>query len=301
MTASTTNSPQADAKRPKADGQKTLDEVRLEIDSIDDAMHDLLMRRADLAAEVAAAKARDAQAEGAGGFIPFRPKREIELLRRLAGRNHGALALGVVSRIWREIVAFMSQIQGPFRAIMWAGGGMPFWELTRNGYGSTVPVMQVDACDDIIDVCAQDPCAVGVLPWPAPTTGTVTGMGETPWWLTLSQSTGVRVVMALPVMSDTGVPEALSVAQAEFEATDADTSLLVVKGCEGHAGCTALSAHGLSAQVIDETDGAALLMVEGYVVCGDARLLAAASDDVFEAIIPIGGYAHQVRVTGERV
>ncbi|MBV1933625.1 MAG: chorismate mutase, partial [Parvibaculaceae bacterium] len=58
MTASTTN-------QPEVNGEKTLDEVRREIDSIDDAMHDLLMRRADLAAEVAAAKARDAQAQGA--------------------------------------------------------------------------------------------------------------------------------------------------------------------------------------------------------------------------------------------
>lgn len=285
MTASTTN-------QPEANGEKTLDEVRREIDSIDDAMHDLLMRRADLAAEVAAAKARDAQAQGAGGFIPFRPKREVELLRRLAGRNHGALALGVVSRIWREIVAFMSQIQGPFRAIMWAGGGTDFWELTRNGYGSTVPVTPIEDCDDIIEVCAQDPCAVGVLPWPATT--------ATPWWLALSKTAGVRVVMALPVISENGVPEALSVAQAEFEATDADTSLLVIKGCGGHEGCAALSAHGLSAHVVDEIDGAALLSVEGYVISGDARLEAAASEALFETIVPIGGYAQQVRLAGER-
>lgn len=285
MTASTTN-------QPEANGEKTLDEVRREIDSIDDAMHDLLMRRANLAAEVAAAKARDAQAQGAGGFIPFRPKREVELLRRLAGRNQGALALGVVSRIWREIVAFMSQIQGPFRAIMWAGGGMAFWELTRNGYGSTVPVMPIEDCDEIIEVCAQDPCAVGVLPWPATT--------ATPWWLALSKTAGVRVVMALPVISASGVPEALSVAQAEFEATDADTSLLVIKGCKGHEGCAALSAHGLSAHVIDEIDGAALLSVEGYVISGDGRLEAAASDTLFETIVPIGGYAQQVRLAGER-
>lgn len=285
MTASTTN-------QPEATGEKTLDEVRREIDSIDDAMHDLLMRRADLAAEVAAAKARDAQAQGAGGFIPFRPKREVELLRRLADRNQGSLALGVVSRIWREIVAFMSQIQGPFRAIMWAGGGMPFWELTRNGYGSMVPVTPVEDCNEIIDVCAQDPCAVGVLPWPA-TTGT-------PWWLALSKTSDVRVVMALPVISNDGVPEALSVAQAEFEATDADTSLLVVSGCVGHEACAGLGSHGLVAQVVDEFDGAALLSIEGYVVQGDARLSAAASDGKIETIVPVGGYAQPVRLAGDR-
>ena len=50
--------------------------LRAEIDSIDDAVHDLLMRRAALSARMAASRVKN------GGF-PYRPGREAGILRRL--------------------------------------------------------------------------------------------------------------------------------------------------------------------------------------------------------------------------
>ncbi|MEN9499161.1 MAG: hypothetical protein RIS83_980, partial [Pseudomonadota bacterium] len=61
-----------------------LQALRAEIDALDDAMHDLLMRRAAVVARMAASRAKT------GGGSPLRPGREAAVLRRLLGRHQGA-------------------------------------------------------------------------------------------------------------------------------------------------------------------------------------------------------------------
>ncbi|MFM7416430.1 MAG: chorismate mutase, partial [Alphaproteobacteria bacterium] len=63
-----------------------LQALRAEIDALDDAMHDLLMRRAGVVARMAASRAK----VGAGS--PLRPGREAAVLRRLLARHSGALS-----------------------------------------------------------------------------------------------------------------------------------------------------------------------------------------------------------------
>nr|RAV90565.1 hypothetical protein DBT45_10575 [Aerococcus tenax] len=95
--------------------EKALSDVRREIDTIDDAIQDLLMKRTELVVAVAEAKARSASAAGHGSFIAFRPGREAEVLRRLASRQKGRFPLKVVFRLFREVISTMTRIQGPFR------------------------------------------------------------------------------------------------------------------------------------------------------------------------------------------
>ena len=102
--------------------EKALSDVRREIDTIDDAIQDLLMKRTELVVQVAEAKARSASAAGHGSFIAFRPGREAEVLRRLAGRQKGRFPLKVVFRIFREVISTMTRIQGPFRVDVFGAG-----------------------------------------------------------------------------------------------------------------------------------------------------------------------------------
>ena len=87
------------------DAPRSLDALRREIDTVDDALHDLLMRRAALVAEIGTLK----NSEQA---TVFRPAREAVLLRRLLARNDGKLAVHAVVRIWSEIIAASTLIQG---------------------------------------------------------------------------------------------------------------------------------------------------------------------------------------------
>src|SRR4051812_36587391 len=73
--------------------------ARAEIDALDDALHDLVMRRAEVVARLAASRAK------AGSPSPLRPGREAMILRRLLGRHHGALPANALVGLWRELLA----------------------------------------------------------------------------------------------------------------------------------------------------------------------------------------------------
>ena len=283
---------------------KALSDVRREIDTIDDAIQDLLMKRTELVVEVAEAKARAASAEGHGSFIAFRPGREAEVLRRLAERQKGRLPLKVVFRLWREIICSMTRIQGPFRVdVFGADRKLAFWDLARNYYGSSTEMELHDAARDVLRRLAQDRSAIGILPEP----GNYAGAD---WWPAL-QSKGagaVRVVARVPfldVADEEDAVRALVVAQADFESTGDDTSLLAV------AMSTRISEAAIAAQVkaagfdgrriavAQTADGRALhhnlFAVAGHITADDARLDAITSDGSIESATIIGGYANPVQ------
>ena len=80
-----------------------LDELRREIDGIDDQLLTLLGRRIEIGRAVARSKAPNG-----GPFL--RPGREAAILRRLSAAAPAAIAPAVISRIWRQIlVASLAQ------------------------------------------------------------------------------------------------------------------------------------------------------------------------------------------------
>lgn len=285
--------------------EKALADVRKEIDAIDDAVHDLLMKRTELVVEVAKAKAREASAAGAGSFIAFRPGREAEVLRRLAARHRGDLPLRVVFRLWREIIAAMTRIQGPFRVEVFGGEGgdaLGNWDLARSYYGSSTPMELHETARDMLRRLGNDRSAVGILPEPG-------GYPGGDWWTALAANgqLGLRVVARLPfieVVRNEDELRAYVVAQADFEATGDDTSLLTLLTSESVSEARAVAlakAAGLDGVRIGQArvaDGAKayanLLAVSGFVGEDDPRLAALSEGGVAEARI-IGGYANPLR------
>src|ERR1700689_3309800 len=78
--------------------------LRAELDKIDDAIHDLLIRRAGAAEHVARS----------GKPAAFRPGREASIIRRLLGRHRGSMPSVALVRIWRELFAGTTAMQGEF-------------------------------------------------------------------------------------------------------------------------------------------------------------------------------------------
>jgi len=282
-----------------------LKNVRREIDLIDDAIQDLLMKRTELVVEVAAAKARAASAAGQGSFIAFRPNREAEVLRRLASRQKGRLPLKVVFRLFREIIAMMTRIQGPFRVdVFGADNTLAYWDLARNYYGSSTPMELHDNAREVLRRADQDPSVVGILPEPGNYTG-----GD--WWPTLAMSekqSRARVVARLPfldIADEDEEPTALVVTQADYEPTGDDTSLLVVSA-SGDVSEAAIAARvkavGFVAErigVAQTRDGGAsrhnLFAVQSYVAADDPRVAALMAEGPAERAVIIGGYANPVK------
>ena len=87
----------------------SLDALRREIDAIDDAILDLLVKRFAATNRVKDAKARD----GSIAASPFRPAREAAVLRRLLSRCGTGLPADTLVRLWRVILSSSTQSQAP--------------------------------------------------------------------------------------------------------------------------------------------------------------------------------------------
>ncbi|WP_042704124.1 chorismate mutase, partial [Azospirillum sp. B506] len=127
-----------------ASARTPLDDLRREIDQIDDAIHDLLMRRAAVVERIGAAKGNGAAEAGAQPVF-LRPAREATILRRLMARHAGTFPAQVVVRIWREMITAFTRMQGPFAVAVYAPEDRRgFWDVARDHFGGFVPMTAVN-------------------------------------------------------------------------------------------------------------------------------------------------------------
>ena len=89
-----------------------LEQLRRAIDAIDDQLHDLLMKRTELAGQITAAKRAAVPGVDGAGFM--RPGREAQVIRRLAARHHGPFPKLAMVQLWREIMSAFVGLQTPF-------------------------------------------------------------------------------------------------------------------------------------------------------------------------------------------
>ncbi len=277
----------------------TIDDLRRQIDEIDRSLHDLLMRRCDVAAQIGALK-NDGGSRPAGGF--FRPAREAAVLRRLVERHHGALPKATVVRMWREIMAALLRLQGPFAVAVLAPANRPvLWDVARDHFGSLTPATAQDTIGQVLRAVIDGEATVGVLPLPQED-------DREPWWpqLLSSDASQPRVLARLPFgaggASRGGAAEALVIGRVAQEETGRDRSLCVdesVSEMSRSALGAALKAAALAPVLIhqrrDPNDAAAwfhLVEVEGCLLPDDARLgkLAGRKGGIRQ-VWPLGGYA----------
>lgn len=266
-----------------------LSDLRREIDAIDDALHDLLMRRVTLTGRVAASKPSDG--------VALRPAREAEILRRLVGRHEGRFPKAVVARIWREIISANTALQGPFAIAVVASRAADaeiddaLVGVARAHYGALTPIQCYETATSVLRAVTDGRATAGLLPLP-------TVEESDPWWRFIAQagSGGPRIVARLPFAP--GAPpaaEGLVVSTAPNQATGRDRSYLVIE-TDGELSRSTLkrrlSAAGLEALDLQSAGGQLLVEVEGFVA-PDSEALAAvagAAGGVARAL-SIGGYA----------
>ncbi len=123
----------------------SLDELRAEIDRIDDSLLHLLQSRMRLAGRIGQAKAA-----GPVNALKLRPDREARVISRLlaeAEPDCRQLALGV----WREIMAAGLARQGQLEVLVW-GGPDPAHVLdnARRRFGSSPRYLEVESPADAL-------------------------------------------------------------------------------------------------------------------------------------------------------
>lgn len=247
--------------------------LRREIDEIDDAVQDLLVRRTDVVAQMRKAKSRESG-------IPLRPGREQAVLRRLVARHSGAFPKSALVRIWREIMSASVGLQERLTLAVCVPANDPgYGELARAQYGAFTPTINLKSAGDVIAAVADKRANIGVVPAPHID-------DPDPWWR-LYMSSGVTlppVVARLPVTGLASGPEpdlaAMAVAFAEAEESGNDRTLLILEttgAVSRGAVVSAFEKAGMRPLFMDvrEAGGEAriiLLEVEGFVAKGDARL-----------------------------
>ena len=281
-----------------ASADNPIDDLRRQIDGIDDALHDLLMQRAEIAERIGKLKA-----EGGAATSPvfLRPGREAAILRRLVARHHGSLPRAFVVRLWREMIAALLRLQGPFAvAVQGPGHGPGCWELARDHFGGLTPIVAHESGWQVLRAVIDGDAQVGVLPLPQPD-------AADPWWRHLLNRDPKmpRIVARLPFAGTTarvGSGAALAVARAPQEATGKDRSIVAIEtppqtSVSGLG--AALKAAGLeptASQVWrDPKPGNGWLHfveLDGFLAADDARLAALVkAGDPVRQLWSLGGYA----------
>jgi chorismate mutase-like protein len=275
------------------DDQDSLTDLRRQIDDIDAAIHDLLMERTEVAQRIGAVKGEDS--------VYMRPGREAMVLRRLIARHQGALPDALIVRIWREIFAAVTALQGPLAVAVFAPeGSFGYRNLARDHYGWRTPITAYRSAAQVLEAVSDGRATVGVLPVPVED-------GADPWWRNLAGDGEAvpRVVARLPFAviapSGTDSVEALAISHAVTEVTGEDRAFLVVETGElvsrSHLQRLLAGAgfETLDIQGAEEADGRSLNLVEveGFVRDDDPRLarLVELSEGTFSHVWTVGGFA----------
>ena len=249
--------------------------LRAELDRLDDGLHDALMRRAELVAQVGAL--------GVKGAVPLRPGREASIIRRLLARHRGGLAAATVVRIWRELLAGTNSQQRPMLiTVCEPETGPSLLAVAREHFGALTPVSARRSPAQAIRDVSAGAATAAVLPLPAE--------DETPalaWWTALLQRDDPRihVVARLPFWAGRpeGAPQgqALVVTAAAPDPSGHDRSLIGLEvpleiSRDRLAGLLAAAGLTLEPLILRRDPGAplawALADVAGFVADSDPRL-----------------------------
>ena len=259
--------------------------LRSELDKIDDAVQDLLVRRAEIVEHVARS----------GKPAAFRPGREAAIVRRLVGRHTGALPPVTLVRIWRELLAGTTAMQGGFSlTVCDPDHGAPLTQLAREHFGALAPMRTYASPGQALVDVSQGLASVAVLPYPSE---------DEAWWVALlHHEPRLHIIARLPFWKPRpdGFPnaQAVVVAATPADASGGDQSFLGLE-CDSDVSRARLSSELTAAglkpltMVLIRQQGVpianVLVEVEGALTDDDDRLSRLGS--VLRRPVVVGTYA----------
>jgi chorismate mutase len=271
----------ADAHMPQSPpAPPSLDELRKEIDTIDEGMHRLLMQRGDIIDRLIRVK----QTQEVGSA--FRPAREADMMRRLVQRHRGILPLDTVESIWRVIISTFTYVQAPFSVHADISiGESTMRDSARFHFGFTVPYASHFSAAAAVEAVAK---SKGDLALVSATSS------RSPWWIALEASGAPKIIARLPFVERADHPAALPVFVVSRVAdsamvTEVETWSVRVSGWNADI-ARALSPLAEVVAVQDTAfDGAALLVS----ISGTDRL-----DKIKQALIQAGASVRSSALVG---
>jgi len=146
---------------------KTLPELRVLIDAVDQELLKALNRRAALASEVGEIKRLE-------GSTVFRPEREAQVIQGLQLANEGPLQNSSLALIWREIMSACRSLEAPQRVAYLGPKGTFSEEAALRFFGSSIQQVPCSNFDEVFHAATCGAADYGVVPVENSTEGVVT-------------------------------------------------------------------------------------------------------------------------------
>jgi chorismate mutase len=265
-----------------------LQDLRREIDTIDEQVHELLMKRGDIIDRLISVK----QTQEVGSA--FRPAREADMMRRLVTRHRGILPLDTVESIWRVIISTFTYVQAPFSVHAdLSSGESAMRDSARFHFGFVVPFLTHFSATAAVEAVAK---SRGDLALVSATNS------QTPWWTGLEQPDAPKIIARLPFVERADHPAAMPVfvvsrVAADAMVTEVEMWSLHVTGWNADVARAASPLAEILA-VPDIASGGAALLVSVESSEGIEKIISALSEASasVRASALVGGHATRYRV-----
>jgi chorismate mutase len=195
----------------------SLDLLRREIDAIDIAIHDLIVKRGTIVEDIRKIKKQAGPA--------LRPGREAAILSGLVAKHQGRFPLPALVCLWREMMGGFTHMQQPFSAAVYAPPGNDSWmRIARDQYGALTPLNAFPTASSCVRAVAEGAVDIAVLPLPAD------GEDESWWTMLMVEDEKIpQVVSRLPFLSAKRGDEALVVAPWVRDYSANEASLVTIR------------------------------------------------------------------------
>jgi chorismate mutase len=272
----------------------TLADLRQEIDRIDEAMHDLLMKRGEIIDRLIRVK----QTQETG--TAFRPAREAEMMRRLVERHRGILPLDTAESIWRVIIATFTYVQAPFAVHAdLSAGEARMRDSARFHFGFTVPFVPHFGAASVVAAVSESKGDLGLVP-----ACDVAGAGV--WWSALEFDSAPKIIARLPFVERPDHPAAapvfvISRASADAMVKEVEVWSVRIAGWSVRAAREVSARAELIAAPDRAFDGAALLISvpQGGSIGAVIDLLVSCGASVRLSTL-VGSHAGRYSIAGDR-
>lgn len=151
----------------------TLDDVRKEIDGVDQQIHLLLNQRAQWAQRVAEIKLHNLPVDEAKKVHFYRPEREAQVLRSVKARNQGPLSDDAVAHVFREIMSACLALEKPLTVAYLGPEGTFTHSAAIKHFGHAVIAEPVASIDQVFAKVQSGEVIYGIVPVENSTEGMV--------------------------------------------------------------------------------------------------------------------------------
>jgi len=146
----------------------TLEDLRQQIDAVDERLLELISQRAELASEVARVKRQN----GDEGCF-YRPEREAQILRAVIEKNRGPLSGEEMARLFREIMSACLALEKPLNIAYLGPEGTFTQAAALKHFGHSVTTRSLANIDEVFREVESGDCDYGVVPVENSTEGVI--------------------------------------------------------------------------------------------------------------------------------